>query len=116
VLTGTAGVVTLLLAELALPVPTLFVAVTVNVYVVPGVNPLILMVPLPGRPDNVLVILPGLLVAVYVVIVAPPLLVGAVYATVAVVCPVAVAVPIVGAPGTVGDTLAVALELADEFP
>ena len=45
---------------------------------------------------------PGLLVAVYVVIVAPPLLTGAVNVTVAVVTPVAVAVPIVGAPGAVG--------------
>jgi hypothetical protein len=34
--------------------------------------------------------------------VAPPLLAGAVNAIVAVVVPVAVAVPIVGAPGTVG--------------
>jgi hypothetical protein len=40
-------------------------------------------------------------VAVYVVIVAPPLLAGAVNATVAVVGPVAVAVPIVGASGAV---------------
>ena len=39
-------------------------------------------------------------VAVYEVITDPPLLAGAVYATVAVVSPVAVAVPIVGAPGT----------------
>jgi hypothetical protein len=37
---------------------------------------------------------------VYSVIVEPPSLAGAVYATVAVVAPVAVAVPIVGAPGT----------------
>ena len=40
-------------------------------------------------------------VAVYVVIVSPPLEAGCVKATVAVVDPVAVAVPIVGAPGTV---------------
>jgi hypothetical protein len=53
---------------------------------------------------------------VYVVIVAPPLLAGAVNATVAVVAPVAVADPIVGAPGAIADTLAVALELADELP
>jgi hypothetical protein len=38
---------------------------------------------------------------VYEVIAVPPLLTGAVNATVAVVDPVAVAVPIVGAPGTV---------------
>ena len=43
---------------------------------------------------------PGEEVAVYEVIVAPPLETGAVKATVAVVDPVAVAVPIVGAPGT----------------
>jgi hypothetical protein len=35
------------------------------------------------------------------VITEPPLFAGAVNETVAVVCPVAVAVPIVGAPGTV---------------
>jgi len=50
------------------------------------------------------------------VIVAPPSLAGAVNATVAVVSPVAVAEPIVGAPGTTATTLAVALELADELP
>ena len=43
---------------------------------------------------------PGEEVAVYEVIVAPPLEPGAVKATVAVVDPVAVAVPTVGAPGT----------------
>ena len=69
------------------------------------------MVPEPAV-DNVPVILPGTEVAVYVVIVAPPLLAGAVYVTVAVVAPVAVAVPIVGAPGTVAATVAVVLEFA----
>jgi len=45
---------------------------------------------------------PGLLVTVYLVMAAPPLLAGAVNATVAVVLLViAVAVVIVGAPGTV---------------
>jgi hypothetical protein len=43
---------------------------------------------------------PGDDVAVYNVIAEPPSLAGAVYATVAVEDPVAVAVPIVGAPGT----------------
>jgi hypothetical protein len=38
----------------------------------------------------------------------PPLMAGAVNATVAVVCPVLVAVPIVGAPGTVAAIVAVA--------
>jgi hypothetical protein len=44
--------------------------------------------------------------------VAPPLLAGAVNATVAVRAPVCVAVPIVGAPGTTAATDAVELELA----
>jgi hypothetical protein len=43
--------------------------------------------------------LPGVLVAVYDVMADPPLLAGAVNVTVAVVVPVAVAVPMVGAPG-----------------
>jgi hypothetical protein len=45
--------------------------------------------------------LPGLDTAVYDVIVLPPLLAGAVKVTVAVVNPVEVAVPTVGAPGSV---------------
>jgi hypothetical protein len=45
--------------------------------------------------------------------VKPPLSAGAVNATEAVVAPVAVAVPIVGAPGTTPATAAVALELAE---
>jgi hypothetical protein len=58
------------------------------------------------------VMLPGDDVAVYEVIVAPPSEAGAVYVTVAVVAPVAVAVPIVGALGTVlTTTTAIALEL-----
>jgi hypothetical protein len=61
---------------------------------------------------SVPVIPPGEDVAVYDVIVAPPLLAGAVNATVAVVEPVAVAVPIVGAPGTVAATEAVEFEFA----
>jgi hypothetical protein len=43
--------------------------------------------------------LPGVETAVYEVITDPPLLAGAVKETVAVLDPVAVAVPIVGAPG-----------------
>jgi hypothetical protein len=62
------------------------------------------------------VIPPGEDVAVYEVIVAPPLLAGAVNATVAVVDPVAVAVPIVGAPGTVAATAEVAFEFALTAP
>jgi hypothetical protein len=45
--------------------------------------------------------------------VEPPLLAGAVNVTVAVVDPVAVAVPIVGAPGAIAATALVAFELAD---
>ena len=56
---------------------------------------------------------PGEAVAVYDVIVAPPLEPGCVKATVAVVDPVAVAVPIVGAPATVrGVTAAETIEVA----
>ena len=51
------------------------------------------------------VMLPGVDVAVYMVIAAPPLLAGAVKATVA--CPIpAIAGPIVGAPGTVAGVTA----------
>ena len=50
---------------------------------------------------NVPVIAVPTAVAVYVVIVAPPLDPGAVHATVTDVAPAFVAVPIVGAPGTV---------------
>jgi hypothetical protein len=69
------------------------------VYVVVCVKPETVIVPEPAC-DKVPVILPGVDIAVYEVIVEPPLLAGAVYETVAVVAPVAVAVPIVGAPGT----------------
>ena len=65
----------------------------------PLVRPVIVIVPLPAC-VKVPVILPGNEVAVYEVIVAPPSLVGAVKSTVASVSP-AVAVPIVGASGTV---------------
>jgi hypothetical protein len=61
--------------------------------------------------DSVPVIPLGELVAVYVVIVAPPSLAGAVNGTVAVV-PETVAVPIVGAPGTIAATEAVEFEFA----
>jgi hypothetical protein len=83
-------------AEEAAPVPTLLVAVTVNVYVVPLVNPVTVI----GLDEPVPVIPPGLDVTVYDVMVAPPLLTGAVNATEALASP-AVAVPMVGAPGTV---------------
>jgi hypothetical protein len=52
----------------------------------------------------------------YEVIVAPPLLAGALQDTVAVEEPVAVAVTLCGAPGTVAATVAVVLELAFTAP
>jgi hypothetical protein len=55
---------------------------------------------------------PGEAVAVNDVIVAPPLEPGAVNATVAVVDPVAVAVPIVGAPGATASVV-IKFEAAD---
>jgi hypothetical protein len=84
----------------ATEVPWEFVAVTVKVYAVEGDRPVTEIVPEPACVIDV-VIPPGEDVAVYEVIVAPPLEVGAVNETVAVVDPVAVAVPIVGAPGAV---------------
>jgi hypothetical protein len=79
-------------------VPVAFVAVTVNVYEVPSVSPVTVMVP---AVDAVAVKPPGVDVAVYVLIVEPPLDAGAVNATVADVGPAAATAPIVGAPGTV---------------
>jgi hypothetical protein len=105
----------LLLAELANPVPTELVAVTVNVYAVPPVKPDTVIVPDPAC-DNVAVTDPGLDVAIYFVIVAPPLLAGAVNATVADVAPVAVAVPIVGAPGATFSVIELLAELAALVP
>ena len=89
----------LLEAALLELLPIALVAYTVNVYEVVGFKPVTLIVPEPAV-ASVPVIPPGDDVAVYSVIVEPPLLAGAVYATVAVEDPVAVAVPIVGAPGT----------------
>jgi hypothetical protein len=89
----------LLLAALAGPVPIAFVAVTVNVYATPDVRPDTVIVPEP-EVARLPVIPPGLDVAVYSVIGTPPSDTGAVYETVAVVAPIAVAVPIVGAPGS----------------
>ena len=100
-----AGVTELLLAD-ALLVPTPFVAVTVNVYVVPFVSP----VTISGDDPPVAVNPPVLDVTVYEVIVELPSLAGGVKVIVA--CPLPrVAVPIVGASGTVaGETVLLALE------
>jgi hypothetical protein len=67
-----------------------------------------LAVPVPVNP-------PGLEVTVYPVIAEPPLLTGAVNVTVACAFP-AVAVPIVGAPGTVEGITEFEAELAGPVP
>jgi hypothetical protein len=118
---GTVMGVAELEAELAVLVPIALVAVTVNVYVVPVVNPFTVIVPEPAC-DIVPVMFPGDDVAVYEVIAVPPLSAGAVNVTVAEVEPVAVATPIVGAPGTVlgvGQLLAeifCAASVTDQMP
>jgi hypothetical protein len=93
----------------ALEVPCGFVAVIVNVYAVFDVRPVTEIVPDPAWarvPDPP----GGLEVTEYEVIACPPLLTGAVNETVAVLCPVEVAIKFVGAPGTVrGVAVAVAV-------
>jgi hypothetical protein len=84
----------------ATDVPMLLVAVTANVYEVPGCRVSNVKVPPPAW-VSVLVIPPGVEVAVYEVITEPPFEAGAVKLIVALRLPVAVAVPIVGAPGAV---------------
>ena len=83
-------------------VPAAFVAVTVNVYGVPAVSPVTVIVPEPAW-DTVPVKEPVSEVAVYLVIAEPPLDAGNVNATVADVDvdPAAATAPMVGAPGTV---------------
>jgi hypothetical protein len=80
--------------------PAAFVAKTVNVYEVPFVSPVTRIVPETAW-DKVPMMPPVSEVAVYSVIAEPPLETGWVKLTVAVVDPVAVAAPMVGAPGTV---------------
>ena len=92
------GVVIELLAALHGPVPAPLVALTLKVYVVFAVKPETVT----GEDAPEPVLHPGLEVAVYEVMLALPVSEGAVNATVAVVAPVAVAVPIVGAPGERG--------------
>jgi hypothetical protein len=72
----------------------------VKLYGISEVRPVMVIVPLPA-PVKMPVIPAGEDVATYFNMVEPPLFVGAVNETVAVVAPVAVAIPIVGAPGTV---------------
>ncbi len=77
-------------------VPTALVAVTEQVYAVPLARPVTVSGEAGPDAENP----PGLQVAVYEVMGDPPSLAGAVNATVACALP-GVAVPIVGAPGTV---------------
>ena len=79
--------------------PTELVANTVNEYVVLAVNPLTVIEPEPAV-DTLPVIELGVETAVYEVIVALPLDVGAVYDTVAELYVPPVTTPIVGVPGT----------------
>jgi hypothetical protein len=81
---------------------------------VPAVKPVIAIVPLPAW-EIVPVIPPGDEVAVYEVIVAPPLDAGAVKETFAVVAPVDVAVTDVGAPGADTEAVVVMEFEAEEF-
>ena len=81
-------------------VPAAFVAVTVNLYEVPSVSPVTVMVPLPAW-VRVPVPPAGYEVAVYKVIGDPPSDDGAVNVTVAVGGPVEDTAPMPGWPGTV---------------
>jgi len=80
----------------ALELPALLVAITVNVYGVPLLNPVTVAL----VPDEVAVILPGLDVTVYKVIAFPPLELGADHDTATCVSPLVPDTP-VGALGTV---------------
>jgi hypothetical protein len=84
-------------ADDAAEFPFAFVATTVTVYAVPGVTPEIEI----GLDALVPVMPPGLVVAVYPVIVFPPVLAGAVKVIDKLLGVVLDNVPIVGAPGTV---------------
>jgi hypothetical protein len=98
-------------AVLARPVPLAFVAVTVKVYAVPLVSPVTAI----GLAEPMAVKPPGLEVTVYPVIAEPPLLPGDVNVTVALAFP-AVAVPIIGGPGTVEGVTEFEAELAGPVP
>ena len=97
---GAPTVVVELEALEATEVPAELVALTVNVYEVPALSPVIAIVPLPACEIDPMKP-PGEEVAVYEVIAAPPFDAGAVKETFAVVAPVAVATTDVGAPGAV---------------
>ena len=93
---GTVAGITLLDAAEGAPLPTAFVATTVNVYAVPFVRP----VTVNGLPAPDDVSPPGFDATVYPVMGLPPLMLGGVNETLACAL-LAVAVPIVGAFGTV---------------
>jgi len=78
-------------------VPLALVAVTVNVYAVPFVRPVIVM----GEEDELPVIPPGFEVAVYEVIADPPVAPAVNVTDASPDTPAVLAVPIVGACGTV---------------
>ncbi len=94
----TNGVVVIELEVAAAEVPIALVAVTANVYAVPGCRPSKLKVP-PVACVSVCVIPPGVEVAVYEVIAEPPFEAGAAKLTVALRLPVAVATTEIGAVG-----------------
>jgi hypothetical protein len=81
-------------------IPIAFSAFTVKLYGVFVVSPVMLNVPLPA-PVRITVAVSGHDVATYLKMGDPPLFVGAVNVTVAVVAPVAVAITMVGGSGTV---------------
>jgi len=96
--------VMLALLPLAVPAPRLFSANIVNVYAVPGVNPVKLIVP-ELAVNAVPVSPPGVEVATYLTIVSNPLDAGCVYGINTLLALATVIVPIEGVPGTVADTL-----------
>jgi len=109
---GTVLGVTAALATDAGEVPTLLVAVTVNVYEVPLVNPATVA----DVPTIVVAVAPpGDAITVYPVIAEPPLLAGAVQVTTAEAFP-GVADTAVGAPGTVLGVTAALGDDAGEVP
>jgi hypothetical protein len=108
---GTVAGVTALEVSEGAPVPTAFVAVTVNLYEVPLVRPVTVI----GVVAPVPVKLPGCEVTVYEVIGLPPLLPGAAKETEACALP-PVAVAAVGASGTVAGVTAEEAEEAEPVP
>jgi hypothetical protein len=107
------GVVVIKFDVAAAEVPIALVAVTANVYAVPGCNPSKLKVP-PFACVRVFEIPPGVEVAVYEVTAEPPSEAGAAKLTVAVRLPVAVATTEVGTPGA--PTVVIELEALEAEP